>query len=777
MKIIINLGRGNLNSGCDNVVVQLLDSDRHYVRQFSGSLPPAPELAELYHRWQSEYRAFYQDETMRIGLLESEGIRYSAADFSKICSQISARLNLWLSSDDWIPIEKALRTNINENEPLQIIVTSNNREIQQLPWHLWNFVEDYPLAEIVYSSPSWQKISPSVITRPQVRILVVLGNSTGIDVRSDLKSLDALPKSEIVVLIEPQLIQLNEYLWQPQGWDILLFSGHSHSDTEAGYIYLNATEKITIARLKHSLTKAIAFGLQIAIFNSCEGIGLASQLADLSLPHTIVMSEPVPDRIARVFLQYFLNAFVAGKTFTLAVKEARQRLAGWESEYPCASWLPVVWQNPATDYLTWQDLQPTPVKKSRRTFEIAAITSITVSSLVMVCRWLNWFQPAELWAYDRLTRQRTAETIDPRILVVEITEDDTNSDRYPISDTILVETLDLLEQHQPAAIGLDIHRSYERGTGYQELVERFQSNSHLFPVCAYSATNKSYAPPKGLSETKLREQMGFSDLSVDDFKGKNSDSGLTAGELQDRPGLKVRRQLLSYDPNLSATPSLCLTPYSLSFQLAFEYLQKSGVEPLTVNSQQQWQFGQVTFNELERRFAGYQQLNNSSQIMLNYRSAKPGKQITLTQLRSGQIDPQLIEDRIVLIGYTASVARDYFDTPYGTMPGVWIHAHMTSQLISAVEDGRSLIRALPQWGDWLLVLCLTLLSGMVWALLAKKPTIYTVLSAIILIAVLDRLFLLLLIKGVWLPYVPTMVALLTLAAALIVYQRAKLSHN
>ena len=435
MKIIINLGRGNLSDGCDNIVVQLLNGDRQYVRQFSGSLPPAPELARLQHQWQSSYRAFYQDEVVRIGLLESEGIRYSASDFKEICSQITRQLNLWLSSDGFASIEKSLRTYLDKNEPLQIIITTANLQLQQLPWHLWNLVEDYPKAEIVFSSSNWQQVAPLAVNRQRVRILVVLGNSAGIDVKSDLESLQALPKTEIVVLTEPRLRQLNEHLWQQPGWDILLFSGHSHTDAEAGYIYLNAKEKITITRLKHSLTEAIAGRLQIAIFNSCQGMGLAAQLADLSLPYTVVMSEPVPDRIARVFLQYFLSAFAAGKTFTLAVKEARQKLAGWETKYICASWLPVVWQNPATGCLTWSDLQPAVTKKSPKFIKIAALGSMVAGSLVMVCRWLTWLQPAELWAYDRLMQQRPAETIDPRILVVEISEADIDSDRYPSQTT------------------------------------------------------------------------------------------------------------------------------------------------------------------------------------------------------------------------------------------------------------------------------------------------------------------------------------------------------
>ena len=140
----------------------------------------------------------------------------------------------------------------------------------------------------------------------------------------------------------------------------------------------------------------------------------------------------------------------------------------------------------------------------------------------------------------------------------------------------------------------------------------------------------------------------------------------------------------------------CSTPYSLSFQLAFEYLHSVGIEPLTVNENQQWQFGEVVFREMTSRFGGYQKLDGkSSQIPINYRSQQPGQQITLTELLTGQATAEQIKNRIVLIGYTATVSRDYFDTPYGMMPGVWIHAHMTSQMISAVQDGRSPIWVLP----------------------------------------------------------------------------------
>lgn len=768
MKIIINLGQGSLEHGCSNVVVQLL-RDRHCIRQFSGSLPPEPELAQLYSQWQQGYLAFYQEKDYRIGLLETEGIRYSAADFQQICQQIPQQLNFWLNSPEFAAIETALRTELSKEEAIQVIIAAADRQLQKLPWQLWKFVDDYPRAEIAFSSLNWQETQVFQRNRQQVRILAILGNSTGIEVEHDLDALKVLPDSELTVLTEPPLAELNEYLWQPAGWDILLFSGHSQSNLAAGYIYLNKTEKITIAQLKHSLSKAIAEGLQIAIFNSCDGIGLAAELADLSLPYTVVMGEPVPDKIARIFLRYFLMAFATGKTFSLAVKEARQKLAGWETEYICASWLPAIWQNPATEYLIWRDVSSkTKPPRSRPVASLGLISSLVAASLVMVCRSLGWLEPSELTAYDRLMRQRPGETVDPRILVVEVTEEDLNRDRYPLADSALVEAIDLLEEHQPTAIGLDIHRPEERDPSYLDLIARLEQKSHLFPVCAYGKTNVSYNLPQGLSTPKLRRQMGFNDLLLDRQIGSEP-GGLNHRQMDYSSNSQVRRQLLAYNPSQPPASAKCLTPYSLSFQLSFEYLQQQGFTSLMLTPEQNWQLGSVTLQDLPAQFGAYQQLKErGNQIAINYRAGEPGKKITLSQLRAGKVNPEWIENKVVLLGYTSAVAQDYFDTPYGVMPGVWIHAHMTSQIISAVEDERPLIRALPQWGDWLWILGWSSLMALVLASLSQKPRYVSILAAIAMILILDRIFLLLLVEGAWLPYVPTLIALLIVACAVII---------
>jgi hypothetical protein len=153
-------------------------------------------------------------------------------------------------------------------------------------------------------------------------------------------------------------------------WDILFFAGHSKSEGETGRIYINQTDSLTIAELSYALRNAVANGLQLAIFNSCDGLGLAIELEQLHIPQMIVMRESVPDQVAQAFLTHFLAAFATGKSFYLAQREAREKLHGLEDKFPCASWLPTIFINPAAVPPFWQDLgrRPTEVCPYRGLF-------------------------------------------------------------------------------------------------------------------------------------------------------------------------------------------------------------------------------------------------------------------------------------------------------------------------------------------------------------------------------------------------------------------------
>lgn len=157
-------------------------------------------------------------------------------------------------------------------------------------------------------------------------------------------------------MVEPSRQELDEYLWDEQGWDILFFAGHSESKNHKGKIHINQDSTLSIAELRNALKFAIGHGLKLAIFNSCDGLGLTQQLADLQIPQTIVMRHNIPDKVAQEFLKYFLTYAASGEPFYLAMRYARERLQGLEDNYPGVSWLPVVCQNPAEEPTTWLSL-------------------------------------------------------------------------------------------------------------------------------------------------------------------------------------------------------------------------------------------------------------------------------------------------------------------------------------------------------------------------------------------------------------------------------------
>jgi CHASE2 domain-containing sensor protein len=176
-------------------------------------------------------------------------------------------------------------------------------------------------------------------------------------------------------------------------------------------------------------------------------------------------------------------------------------------------------------------------------------------------------------------RSRSAEVIDPRILVVEVTQEDVNQQGgYPLTDATLVKTIAALKPLEPVAIAFDMHRFQPRGEGRQDLIAQFQQNSKLLTVCAFGQADQNYATPPEFSANQQVEQVGFSNFVTDRFSQLQP---LSRSDIQSEASLSkgkiVRRHLLSYDPDMAPSRSACATPYSLSFQLAYRFLSNANV--------------------------------------------------------------------------------------------------------------------------------------------------------------------------------------------------------
>ncbi|MBW4593427.1 MAG: CHAT domain-containing protein [Brasilonema angustatum HA4187-MV1] len=373
--VVINLGNGDLNNGFPNITARLWSSGKSLAQQFIGSLPAAPSLVQLLHNWQSNYKNICGRQQLRSSLIEEDDeleideeslTNVSVVSFDDVCQKIQEKINDWLKSSEFLNIERQLRSQLQPAEEIRVIIETDDNLIRRLPWHRWDFFNDYPRAEPALSQTEYKyrELSKLKLHRKKVRILAILGNSQGIDLDKEIKFLNRVEDAEIVFLVNPSRQEFNNLLWQNSGWDILFFAGHSQTEGATGRIYINdnkTNNSLTIEQLEEALKAAIDNGLQLAIFNSCDGLGLASALEKLSIPTVIVMREPVPNLVAQEFFKYFLESFAVQRlSLYLAVQQARRKLQGLENDFPGASWLPVICQNPAVEPPSWLNLGGVP---------------------------------------------------------------------------------------------------------------------------------------------------------------------------------------------------------------------------------------------------------------------------------------------------------------------------------------------------------------------------------------------------------------------------------
>ncbi|MBD0385492.1 MAG: substrate-binding domain-containing protein [Nostoc sp. C3-bin3] len=339
-----------------------------------GFLPPLPpDLESSFNQWQSAYR---QIEAVRSCVSPAPGLRLtpkSATNHSHVehTAAVKDYLNQWLNSGDsrWQPIRDrliAIAQQLHQsNDEIRVIIDAKDIDLRRLPWQAWNLLEEhYPNAEVALSAPKNfnPKINKLVPQSTKVRILLAVGRSDGINTKDDLKVIQDLETDgvEVRCLIKPSRRDLCDALWDEQGYHIFVFTGHSGSqeDGQIGWIELNDKESLTIEEFKEALKQAIDKGLQLAIFNSCDGLGLANQLAQIHLPQVIIMREPVPDPVAVDFLRYFFQEFTHNnKSLFSSVKKARKRLEHFKSDYPGAIWLPTICIEANVEPLTWQGLR------------------------------------------------------------------------------------------------------------------------------------------------------------------------------------------------------------------------------------------------------------------------------------------------------------------------------------------------------------------------------------------------------------------------------------
>ncbi len=309
------------------------------------------------------------------------------------------------------------------------------------------------------------------------------------------------------------------------------------------------------------------------------------------------------------------------------------------------------------------------------------IVAPTVTGIVIALRLFGWLQPWEWAALDQYFRTRPKELTDDRIVIVGINETDLRKVRHwPISDALLAQLLEKIKAQKPSAIGLDLYRDLPVEPGYSALVNVFKTTPNLIGIEKLNEQDPSaaVAPPPVLEK---QGQVGSNNVVVD------SDG-------------KLRRGMLSDLKNGQPT-------FSFSFLLALIYLEAKKIPPQPSQTNPKiFQWGKSVFQPFTPNDGGYVRADDGGyQILLNYRGAAGTfHTVSMTDVLENRIPDNLMRDRIVLIGSTATSLNDFFYTPYSgqsiTTPertaGVEIQANILSHILSAVLEGRPSIQAWPE---------------------------------------------------------------------------------
>jgi adenylate cyclase len=398
------------------------------------------------------------------------------------------------------------------------------------------------------------------------------------------------------------------------------------------------------------------------------------------------------------------------------------------------------------------DPQSLPLKHLAWQWRGALIVTPCVAGITIAIRFLGWLQPLELAALDTSFRLRPPEPKDERIVIVSLEESDIASlKQWPISDAILARVLTKIKQQKPRAIGLDLYRNLPVEPGHQELVKVFETTPNLIGIKKVIGDKFSaeIAPSPVLQKLG---QISANDVVVD-------------------PDGVVRRGILFPIPG---------DPLSgLGFALAATYLKPEGIAPVA-DKNGYVKLGSTVFKPFEAHDGGYVGADAGGyQILLNFRGpARSFTSVSTMDVLENRIPPNLMRDRIVLIGAKAPSLNDVFYTPFSgeldstpvRTAGVEIQANLTSQILSSVLDNRPLIQVLPFLLEELWIfLWAGVIAGIGWKYRDAKNYQYLVkltracvVSGIGVTAIAYVSFL----AGWWIPVVPPLMALLGSAVAI-----------
>ena len=376
-----------------------------------------------------------------------------------------------------------------------------------------------------------------------------------------------------------------------------------------------------------------------------------------------------------------------------------------------------------------------------------------VIGAIVALRLLGALQFLELVMLDNFQQLRPVETVDSRIVLIDIDESDSTGKRSTsIEYTDLVDLIKTVLSYNPAVVGIDLVEADLSGERKSRLLDLLESNSNL--VTVEKIRPPLIEPLTGVSDAVLANQIGFHDFSLDNDGN-------------------VRRMFLGWTETLGKPESF---RKSFALMMAEKYLSR--VHDIEIENgirdQGAMRFDKTEIPRLSPFSGGYRREQSiyGIQTLINFRgrltsteeSQEPFSLLPPSKLAKGRFDKSdFLSEKIVIIGsLNYSKATQFksgaLNNNRENLTGLELQAHAVSQITSAVLDDRPLIWIFSVPWEYILIIIFGLAG-----IFIKRSAESTLSRFVLLLAVSSLLTLVsygcFALGGLWLPFVPAMLAL------------------
>ncbi|MBE9213007.1 CHASE2 domain-containing protein [Plectonema cf. radiosum LEGE 06105] len=551
-------------------------------------------LTQSYENWHRAYLDYYVRLRGKKGI---SGTGSAPRDFHKQLVETEAQLlrefQQWLLSPELVSINRTITKSVSqtsEKQPVEIFLTCTPIEIAKLPWESWDiyFDTDSDIAEKIRIARTPANISYEAIhpIRHKIRVLAILGDDSGLDLKDDKEAIKALNS-----IVDVQFVgwnkktdttnfdanalkhQIIKAISDKRGWDILFFAGHSNeTQLTGGELGIAPGVALSMQEIEGSLKIARKRGLQFAIFNSCNGINIAEFLINLGLSQVAVMREPIHDQVAQIFLVKFLQSLAQYKDVHTALLDAIQLLQEDEKRvsYPSAYLVPSLFRHAEAKLFQIQPFNIT--SRIKRWFptklEAKWLAGLLLLSLLPYAQSLL-LEPRIL--VQAIYREKTPFkplSTKPRVLFIKIDKESFEKDkiqqRYPLDYSYLARIIKALSDRNAKLIGIDY---------ILDQVDKQPANTSQLKAAILEATAK-----------KTTFVFGYDDLEEDSRKGKVSDKIINRQQSKYIDGsIYLTQWYLELPP--SGKECLDKSNCPFSYLLALNY-QLQNINPTIIEQQQ-----------------------------------------------------------------------------------------------------------------------------------------------------------------------------------------------